>query len=74
MKVELMGVEELILQEIADKDFTRDNVALTYAFCISSSEEMDFGKINSAIVARWSYSALDYIKKKAWTIVEGDIK
>ena len=63
-------VEEVILQEIADKDFTRDNVALTYAFCISSSEEMDFGKINRAIIARWSMRALTYIKHKAWKMVE----
>ena len=71
MKVELMGVEEVILQEIAYKSSKRDNIALTYAFCISSSEKVDFGKINRAIIARWSRSALTYIKHKAWKIVEG---
>jgi hypothetical protein len=76
MHVEIMGVEEVILQEIGDRDSTRDNVALTYAFTITSREEIDVEKINKAIVARWSYSALEYIKKKAWKIVEGgeDIK
>lgn len=71
MNVELMGAEEIILQEIADKDFTRDNVATTYAFCIASLDNTKFGRINKAIVERWSLSALDYIKNKAWKIVEG---
>jgi len=71
MKVELMDAEEIILREIADKNLTRDNVALTYAFCISSREEIDYGKINRAIVARWSMGALAYIKHNAWKIVEG---
>lgn len=71
MKIELMDVENIILGEIADKDVKRDSIALTYAFCISSSEEIDIGKINRAIAARWSRSAVDYIKGKAWKIVEG---
>lgn len=70
MKIELMFCEETILQEIADKNFTRDSVAITYAFCIDSSEKVDFGKINRAIVNRWSRSAVEYIKKKAWKLRE----
>lgn len=71
MNVELMDAEEIILQEIADKGSTRDNVALTYAFCISSREDIHFGKINRAIQERWSRNAVIYIKRKAWKIVEG---
>lgn len=65
------NVEAIILQEIGDKDFTRDNIASRYAFCIASCGEADFEKINRTIVDRWSKSALEYIKKKAWKIVEG---
>ena len=71
MKAELMFCEETILQEIANKEVTRDNVAVTYAFCMGSSEKVDFARINRAIVDRWSYSALAYIKKKAWELKEG---
>jgi len=68
MKVELMFCEEIILQEIADKNFTRDNIAITYAFCIDSPEKVDIGTINRAIVDRWSRSALEYIKSEAWKL------
>ena len=71
MKVELMFCEEAILQEIDDKNFTRDSVAITYAFCIDSTENPDFAKINRAIVKRWSLSVLAYIKKEAWKLKEG---
>lgn len=71
MKVELMSCEEGIIEEIESGDFTRDEITLTYAFYISSNQKPDFGKINRAIVTRWSVSALNYIKKKAWKIVEG---
>lgn len=71
MKVELMFCEETILEEIANKEVTRDNVAVTYAFCIDSSEIIDIAKINKAIVKRWRRSALEYIKNKAWKLKEG---
>ena len=71
MKVELMFCEEIILQEIGNKESTRDNVAVTYAFCRTSREKVDFSKINIAIINRWSFSALKYIKSKAWKIIEG---
>ena len=70
MKIELMDVEQVILEEIAEKESTRDSIALTYAFCITSSEDIDWWMINQAIVARWSRSALIYIKKKAWKLIE----
>ena len=72
MKIELMFCEEVILQEIADKNFTRDSVAITYAFCIDSSEKVDFSKINKAIINRWSRSAVEYIKSEAWKLKRGE--
>ena len=71
MKIELMFCEETILQEIADKNFTRDSIAITYAFCMDSSEKVDFAKINKAIVTQRSRSALEYIKKEAWKLRRG---
>lgn len=65
-----MDCEDAILGEIADKAFTRDSIAQTYAFCLISDEKIDFPKINRAIVERWSRNALVYIKEKAWKLVE----
>lgn len=70
MIVEIMGAEQIILEEIADKSVKQNSVAVTYAFCISSSEDINFGKINRAIQERWSRSAVIYIKNKAWKMVE----
>ena len=66
MRVELMFVEKTILQELGDRRMTRDSVATTYAFGLRSSEEIDWARVNGAIVERWSVSALDYIKGRAW--------
>ena len=71
MKIELMFCEKTILQEIADKNFTRDSIAITYAFCIDSTENPDFAKINKAIITQRSRNALKYIKKEAWKLKEG---
>ena len=71
MKIELMGCEEIILQEIADKNFTRDSIVITYAFCIDSSEKPNFSKINKAIIDKWGRSVLKYIKSEAWKLRKG---
>ena len=69
--IEMVDPQRVILEEIANKKFTRNSVALTYAFCLRQREEVDFGIVNRAILERWSRSGLEYIKKKAWNLVEG---
>jgi len=69
MKIELMFPQDIILEEIAANEFKRKEVALTYAFCIESSEEIDWKRINTAIVERWSRSGLGYIKRMAWRLI-----
>jgi hypothetical protein len=74
MHVVMMDVENVLLREIADKRMTRDDVALTYAFAIRqqgqwSGDEVDYAKVNRAIMERWSMAALKYIKEKAWRLV-----
>jgi hypothetical protein len=76
VRVELVNPQATILAEIADRRLTRDDVAMTYAFCIRQSgpwgnDEIDYAVINEAIMERWSLSALKYIKEKAWRIAEG---
>lgn len=62
--------ERSLLEEIADLKMRRRDVAKSYALALKSSEsthEIDFGKVNQAIIARWSLSGLEWIKKQAWT-------
>jgi len=59
--------------ECADKQFTRDNVALSYALGLradAAGYPVDWPRANRAIVERWGVSALEYIKRKAWRLVE----
>ena len=68
MPFELAACESMLLSEIADPRMKRNDVAQTYALTLRSSErsQVDWGKINRAIIARWSLSALTWIKTKAW--------
>ena len=70
MIVQLLDCERIILQMVADKEAIRDSIVTPYAFAICSDEEIDFKKINMAIIERWSMNALRYIKHKAWKLVE----
>jgi len=71
--LELRMCEKIILDEIANKVFKRNSIALTYALAMMSSEKVDWAKINQAIVERWSLSGLEYIKKRAWKIMRGEL-
>jgi hypothetical protein len=66
MIVEMLDPQGWALAEIADRKMTRDDVAITYAFCIRQQQTDRIAEINRAIVDRWSISALGYIKRKAW--------
>jgi hypothetical protein len=70
VRVDLVDPEGTILNEIADPRMKRDDVALTYAFAIRQRAEMDWSKVNHAIIDRWSLSALKYIKERAWRLVD----
>ena len=61
--------ESTLLHEIAEPDVTRKSVAMTYRLAMESSEcdRIDWAKVNAAIIARWSPSALQWIKKQAWS-------
>jgi hypothetical protein len=73
MHVEMIGVEAALLAEIADTRVKRNGVVLTYAFGIRGSEEIDWPKVNAAIIERWSMAGLTYIKQRAWKLVDGKI-
>ena len=71
-RLELREPTDAILQEIRAGEATRNHVARTYALLLKDYKDaVDWPSVNAAIVARWSLSALEYIKRRAWAIVEG---
>ena len=68
MKIELAGCENTLLDEIADPRMKRLDVAKTYCLALRSSErdQVDWKKVNQAIIDRWSCFALAWIKEQAW--------
>ncbi len=51
----------------------REDVVPVYAVCIILSQTgvflpFSWYELNEPIICRWSFSALEYIKKKAWKI------
>lgn len=69
LRIELANCESTLLREIAEPSWTRRLVAQTYALALRSSErgKVDWKKVNQAIVERWSLSALNWIKRQAWS-------
>jgi hypothetical protein len=70
MRIELADCTQTLLDEIGDTSFGRNDVALTYAMALCSREATDWKAVNAAIIARWSLSALTYIKERAHKWVE----
>ena len=68
--MEMVCCEITILNEIKQKECKRKDIALTYYFCMVSKEDIDWEKINKAIIKRWSFSGLEYIKKEAYEWAE----
>lgn len=69
--VSLCRPTQTILNELKHPEITQKSVALTYALAIRSREDTDWEKVNQAIIARWSLSGLERVKKMAWKIVGG---
>ena len=71
--VELADCQNTLLREIHDTKVKRKDVAMTYAMALRSSEakDMDWERVNVAIMARWSLNALRWIKERAWAYAEG---
>lgn len=68
VRFEMVNCEAALLAEIGDTCFKRADVAITYSLALRSSEQIDWEKVNCAIIARWSQSALNWIKREAWKL------
>jgi hypothetical protein len=62
----LVDPEQVLLSEIADKAMDRTDVGLSYALALSTPNEVNWSKVNQAILDRWSLSGLKWIKDFAW--------
>lgn len=60
--------EDQLLEEIEISKSTRNDVAKSYAIVLRSRHRnsIDWGKVNRAIIERWSSHALGWIKTRAW--------
>lgn len=76
MKIELANCEATLLDEIANPQMKRADVASTYGLAILSGErdKIDWKRVHAAIVARWSVYALVWIKTEAWKRVDAKQK
>lgn len=70
MSLELANTTTMLLREIAEPTVYREDVALTYALAIASSNDTNWARVNRAIMARWSVSGLKYIKRRAWKMIK----
>ncbi len=68
MRAELECTTRTLLAEIGNPHLKRRHVAATYALALHASEETDWKQVNEAIIKRWSFSALEWIKKEAWRL------
>lgn len=68
--VRMVDPQGQLLSEVADERTTRDDVVLTYAFCLRQGD-VDWVMINRAVIERWSLSGLKYIKERAWRRCRG---
>lgn len=67
MSFQLIDCETTILREITMPEVKRKDIAQTYRLIMESGEssKVDWGKINRAIIERWSKSGLIWIKQQA---------
>jgi hypothetical protein len=66
VRIELADPEGDLLREIADPEMKRNDVRLTYRLALRSQDRVDWGKVNRAIIERWSERTLSHIKAWAW--------
>jgi len=60
----------ILLNLINNRNTTRDALAHAYADGIAADRPPNWAVVNRLIMARWSPSGLEYIKRKAWKIIK----
>lgn len=67
-RIILADPEGYILSEIADSAMRRLDIAKTYRLILASGDQdrVNWRTVNTAIIDRWSVSALEWIKNWVW--------
>ena len=67
-RIVLADPEGYLLEEIANPAMKRLDVARTYRLILASGDapRVNWRVVNTAIIDRWSVSALEWIKRFAW--------
>jgi hypothetical protein len=73
-RIVLADPEGYLLEEIANPAMKRLDVAKTYRLILASGDQdrVIWRTVNTAVIDRWSVSALDWIKQFAWKMGAGD--
>jgi hypothetical protein len=70
MIMRMQNCESVLLMECGIPQIKRNSIAITYRFAMEAErdgrEKIDWLKVNTAIINRWSKSGLRYIKERAW--------
>lgn len=64
----LADPERYVIGQVARRAATRASVAAAYRLVLHSTDRgrVNWRAVNEAITARWSVSALEWIKREAW--------
>lgn len=73
MTILMCDVENVAINEIK-QGASRKAVALTLAFGVRQGDDLNWPRINEAILARWSPSGREFILTRMWNLVEGKIQ
>lgn len=65
LRIEMMNIEDTVEMEIKAGS-TRKSVAVTYAFGLRQRDQVDWHRVNAAILEHWSPAGLRWIKERAW--------
>lgn len=63
------ALEAKAIRAITDSDSRLDVIA-PYTECLRSQESINFNAINAAVIDRWSETVLEWVKLRAWEIIE----
>ena len=78
-RIEIENPTKEIIELTKDKKIYRKDIALFYAMAIKQNynpnprtKKPDWELINKAILERWSFYGLNWIKELAWKIAKGE--
>jgi hypothetical protein len=72
MRLVLGTPTETLIEEITVLKLTQKDVAITYGLALRDPSNVDWPRVNQAIIERWSEAGLERIKKLAWSGAGGN--